>query len=200
MEEILWQTLCSCDSLYTSFSWQRTTLSRLCIVVLVYFQTQIFLATTWKISDVEHVSHKLDVQVANISVSRFYRIGSYFFGSWFANGWNPALDLRDAVIKVLHSSKTTHQAVRDDHCQVEKVEDHVPRSRACNEIWSSNQNTISKRTSNREVGELSNVDHNVTSEELFQFVAQLYIFEENEAVIKMIIEGRGPTMRHVSRT
>ena len=30
--------------------------------------------------------------------------------------------------------------------------------------------------------------------------AQLYIFEDNEAVIKMIIKGRSPTMRHVSRT
>ena len=30
--------------------------------------------------------------------------------------------------------------------------------------------------------------------------ASLYIFEDNEAVIKMIIKGRSPTMRHVSRT
>ena len=30
--------------------------------------------------------------------------------------------------------------------------------------------------------------------------AQLYIFEDNEAVIKIIIKGRSPTMRHVSRT
>ena len=30
--------------------------------------------------------------------------------------------------------------------------------------------------------------------------ALLYIFEDNEAVIKMIIKGRGHTMRHVSRT
>ena len=29
--------------------------------------------------------------------------------------------------------------------------------------------------------------------------SQLYIFEDNEAVIKMIIKGRSPTMRHVSR-
>ena len=27
-----------------------------------------------------------------------------------------------------------------------------------------------------------------------------YVFEDNEAVIKMIIKGRSPTMRHVSRT
>ena len=30
--------------------------------------------------------------------------------------------------------------------------------------------------------------------------AQLYIFEDNEAVIKMIIKGRSLAMRHVSRT
>ena len=30
--------------------------------------------------------------------------------------------------------------------------------------------------------------------------ALLYVFEDSEAVIKMIIEGRSPTMRHVSRT
>ena len=29
---------------------------------------------------------------------------------------------------------------------------------------------------------------------------QLNIFEDNEAVIKMTIKGRSPTMRHVSRT
>ena len=28
--------------------------------------------------------------------------------------------------------------------------------------------------------------------------ALLYVFEDNEAVIKMIIKGRSPTMRHVS--
>ena len=30
--------------------------------------------------------------------------------------------------------------------------------------------------------------------------AMLYVFEDNEAVIEMIIKGRSPTMRHVSRT
>ena len=30
--------------------------------------------------------------------------------------------------------------------------------------------------------------------------ALLYVFEDNEAVIKMIMKGRNPTMRHVSRT
>ena len=31
-------------------------------------------------------------------------------------------------------------------------------------------------------------------------VALLYVFQDDEAVIKMIIKGRSPTMRHVSRT
>ena len=30
--------------------------------------------------------------------------------------------------------------------------------------------------------------------------ALFYVFEDNEAVIKMIIKDRSPTMRHVSRT
>ena len=30
--------------------------------------------------------------------------------------------------------------------------------------------------------------------------ALLYVFEDNVAVIKMIMKGRSPTMRHVSRT
>ena len=30
--------------------------------------------------------------------------------------------------------------------------------------------------------------------------ALLYVFEDNEAAIKMIIKGRSPTMRHVFRT
>ena len=33
-----------------------------------------------------------------------------------------------------------------------------------------------------------------------QSIAMLYVFKDNEAVMKMIIKGRGPTMKHVSRT
>ena len=62
------------------------------------------------------------------------------------------LDLWHVVIEVLHSSKDTHQAVRD-HYRKEKVDDQVPRSRARIEIQSTlNQ----KRNSNREVNQLSN--------------------------------------------
>ena len=48
--------------------------------------------------------------------------------------------------------------------------------------------------------ELSNVDYVSSNAKSSLFGAMLYVFEDNEAVIKMIIKGRSPTMRHVSRT
>ena len=83
---------------------------------------------------------------------------------------------------------------------MEEVDDQVPKSRARSEIQSTNPNTKSKRHGNRENDALSNVDHVVTSAEPSQFEAQLYILEDKEAVIKMIMKGRSPTMKHVSRT
>ena len=47
---------------------------------------------------------------------------------------------------------------------------------------------------------LNNVDRVPTNIPLSHREALLYVFEDNEAVIKMIIKGRSPTMRHVSRT
>ena len=44
------------------------------------------------------------------------------------------------------------------------------------------------------------MDYFVTNANSSQGESQLYIFEDNEEVIKMIIKGRSPTMRHVLRT
>ena len=48
--------------------------------------------------------------------------------------------------------------------------------------------------------DLTNSDHVPSSGTHSVSNAMLYIFEDNEAVIEMIIKGRSPTMRHVSRT
>ena len=48
--------------------------------------------------------------------------------------------------------------------------------------------------------DLDNVDLISSNVNSSRKEALLYIFEDNEAVIKMIIKGRSPTMRHVSRT
>ena len=46
----------------------------------------------------------------------------------------------------------------------------------------------------------TNIDHIPSNTKNSDSSAVLYVFEDNEAVIKMIIKGRSPTMRHVSRT
>ena len=48
--------------------------------------------------------------------------------------------------------------------------------------------------------DLSNVDQVPSNAHLFEKESQLYIFEDNEAVMKIVVKGRSPTMRHVSRT
>ena len=50
------------------------------------------------------------------------------------------------------------------------------------------------------VDHLNEVDSVPTNTRSSQGESQLYIFEDNEAVMKMAIKGRSPTMRHVSRT
>ena len=50
------------------------------------------------------------------------------------------------------------------------------------------------------MNDLNNVDFVSSNANSSREEAMLYIFEDNEAVIKMIIKGRSPTMRHVSRT
>ena len=57
-----------------------------------------------------------------------------------------------------------------------------------------------KKEGDRNVDQWSVLDHVTTNAHSFQGKAQLHIFEDNEAVIKMIIKGRSPMMRHVFRT
>ena len=47
---------------------------------------------------------------------------------------------------------------------------------------------------------LNNIDGVPSNVQFSHQEALLYVFEDNEAVIKMISKGRSPTMRHVSRT
>ena len=61
--------------------------------------------------------------------------------------------------------------------------------------------TIHKRKqSQRVINDLDNVDFIPSDVKSSHQEALLYVFEDNEAVIKMIIKGRSPTMRYVSRT
>ena len=92
----------------------------------------------------------------------------------------PAIDLWDVVIEVLRSSNSTKPPT--------------------NPAAGRNHKSKPKQKGNRDVDQLSHLDYVTTNANSCQNESQLYILEDNEAVIKLIIEGRSPTMRHVSRT
>ena len=88
----------------------------------------------------------------------------------------PALDLWDLIVLVLgNTTQTTESADRP------VITDKNQRSRRMSKVLNF----------------FDCVSSNVQSSHQ---EALLFVFEDNEAVIKMIIEGGSPTMRHVSRT
>ena len=60
--------------------------------------------------------------------------------------------------------------------------------------------TERSQKSHGKINVLNNIDCVPSNVQSSRQEALLYVFEDNEAVIKMIIKGRSPTMRHVSRT
>ena len=57
-----------------------------------------------------------------------------------------------------------------------------------------------RHKSHKKIDVLKDIDSVPSNVQSARQEALLYVFEDNEAVIKMIIKGRSPTMRHVSRT
>ena len=98
----------------------------------------------------------------------------------------PALVLWDLVIEVFHSTTSKNQKTK------EKPRRNPSRGVKPN-VHYRNQcpSTNVAPTNNEHIP--SNMPHSCDG-------AVLYVFEDNEAVLKMIIKGRSPTMRHVSRT
>ena len=54
--------------------------------------------------------------------------------------------------------------------------------------------------SHNKIDAIKDIDSVLSNVQSARHEALLYVFEDNEAVIKMIIKSRSPTMRHVSRT
>ena len=91
----------------------------------------------------------------------------------------PALDLRNLTVSVLGNTTQNH-----DRTGRPIVYPHTNHGR---------------KQSRRVINNLDNVDLVPSNVQSSHKEALLYLFEDNEAVIKMIIKGRSPTMRHVSR-
>ena len=88
----------------------------------------------------------------------------------------PALDLWDLIVSVLGNMVQT-----PERPERPVVNDKDQRSQGMTNV-------------------LNHIDCVPSNVQLSHQEALLYIFEDNEAVIKMIIKGRSPTLRHVSRT
>ena len=88
----------------------------------------------------------------------------------------PALELWDLIVSVLGSmTQTTERTVRP------VIIDRSQKSQG-------------------KINALNNIDSVSSNVQSSHQEALLYVFEDNEAVVEMIIKGRSPTMRHVSRT
>ena len=100
-----------------------------------------------------------------------------------------ALGLWDLVVEVLHSSSNQPKKSKED------VQGNLLHDTSSTE----HTNIQTKNPIQHNELESCNVDNVSSDVKSSQFGAMLYIFEDNEAVIKMI-KGRCPTMKHVSRT
>ena len=89
----------------------------------------------------------------------------------------PALDLRDLIVAVLHGNTNQNDQVRRDPSE-----------------------SPTRKKIHGQIDDLDNVNFVSSSMNSSRKEVLLYIFEDNEAVIKMIMKVRSPTMRHVSRT
>ena len=99
----------------------------------------------------------------------------------------PALDLWDLIVAVLGNTNQSHEEHGDPFIDKREVR--------------STPHTIQKRKQSQGViDDLDNVDFISSNVNSSRQEALLYVFEDDEAVIKMIIKGRSLTMRHVSRT
>ena len=96
----------------------------------------------------------------------------------------PALDLWDFVIEVLGMAPRIHK----------------PTQACTRESGAETQSTPKIEQVLDQNVDLSNIGQIPSNAHLSEKESQLYIFEDNEAVIMMIIKGRSPTMRHTSRT
>ena len=90
----------------------------------------------------------------------------------------PALELWDLIVSVFGSvSQISDRTLRPVNIDVKR-----------------------NQKSQKRINVMENVDSVPSNVQSSRQEALLYVFEDNEAVIKMIITGRSPTMRHVSRT
>ena len=142
---------------------------------LCVFGSHTFVPTSWMCKKQTSVSHS-STESEIISLDAGLRLDGI-----------TALDLWDLIVAVLGNTNQSHKEQGDLVTNKREVR--------------STAHTMQKRKQFQGViNDLDNVDFIPSNVNSFHQEALLYVFEDNEAVIKMIIKGISPTMRHVSRT
>ena len=103
----------------------------------------------------------------------------------------PALDLWNWFIEVFHCNQN----------QPGKTKDSSAQGNLWHRVMSSTRKkNRTKAPTRHDSSELFHIDGVPSNFKISQSIAMLYVFAGNKATIKMIINGRSPTMRHASRT
>ena len=100
----------------------------------------------------------------------------------------PALDLWDLIVAVLHGKTNQSNQAREDRCT------------NLLEVHAAPHKLQTRKKLHGMIDDLDNVDFMSSNVNSSRQEAFLCVFKDNEAVIKMIINGRSLAMRHVSRT
>ena len=130
----------------------------------------------------------MDVQETNFSFAQFNRIRNHFFGCRIKGlDGIPALGLWDLIVTVLLGNMYQNNQERRDPCTNQL------------EVRAASHKSPTRKKIHAKIDDLDNVDFIHSNVHSSRKEALLYVFEDDEAVIKMIIKGRSRTMRHVSR-
>ena len=193
MDQRMWQTLGEFDLLHSSHQWPPTNIvtwaTLLSIVDKLVFKTQTLLETlrtrnqlleeSYVYSEVEHLSPSVGCarnkrQYPTVPQNRklfLWMLDCAWMEYLLSTFW-------DVVIEMLRSTNNTARQGR------------LAQGNLCGTGDHSSKKTRTKTPTEmrkREVEQLSNVEYVPTNTHSSQGESQLYIFEDNEAVIKMII-------------
>ena len=142
---------------------------------LCVFRSHTFVPTSWMCKKQTSVSHS-STESEIISLDAGLRLDGI-----------PALDLWDLIVAVFGNTNQN---------RTEQGDLLMNKREACSPPHTNHK----RKQSQRVINDLDNVDFIPSNVQSSHQEVLLYVFEDNEAVIKMIIKGRSPTMRHVSRT
>ena len=101
---------------------------------------------------------------------------------------SPHLIYGDLFVEVLHGNTYQSSQERRDPCT------------NLREVRAARHKLQKRKKSHGMIDDLDNVEFTSSNVNSSRQKALLYVSEDNEAMIKKIIKGRSPTMRHVSRT